>query len=220
MPYRSLDDLRAELCARLGMAAMGASGGANQAIFDSFLRNAQAQLYRMQDWKHLIAYEEKTLGVDQNLLDYPDDCARDQRILKVETVYNGQWRELREGIRTEDWNTMDVLSFPSQYERYEQVLIYPKADQTYTVRFWYVKDLGRFTENGDRASLDDDMILLHAIANGKAHYRQPDAQAYQGQLNTLLGSLRGQSFGSNGVYRRDVIPPAAQRPAVVGRDVP
>jgi hypothetical protein len=46
------------------------------------------------------------------------------------------------------------------------------------------------------------MILLHALANAKAHYRQPDAATYQGQLNTLLATLRGQSFGSNGVYRQ------------------
>lgn len=220
MAYRTLDDLRAELLARLGMGGMGASGGANQVIFDSFLRNGQAQLYWMQDWKRLIWYEEKQLGVDQNELDYPNDCEDNTRILKVETVYNGQWRELGEGITTEHWNTMDTPSFPSRYERYAQILIYPKADQVYTVRIWYVKDLERFTENSDRASLDDEMVMLHALANAKAHYRHPDAATYQGQLNSLLGSIRGQSFGSNGVYRRDVIPPPMQRPAVVGRDVP
>lgn len=220
MAYRTLNDLRTELLARLGMGGMGVSGGANQTIFDSFLRNGQFQLYRLQDWRFLTWYEVKQLGVDQNLLDYPNPCERDQRIIKIETVYNGQWRQLGEGIETAHWNTMDVLSFPSRYERYEQILIYPKADQTYDVRIWYVKDLERFTENSDRATLDDEMILLHALANAKAHYRHPDAASYQGQLNTLLASLRGQSFGSNGVYRRDVVPPPMQRPAVVGRDVP
>lgn len=220
MPYRTLETLRAELCARLGMAGMGASGGANQAIFDSFLRNGQKQLYWAQDWRKLIWYEEKNLGVDQNLLDYPNACEEDTRVLRIETVYNGQWRELLEGIRTEDWNTMDVQSFPQLYERYEQILIYPKADQVYKVRIWYVRDLGRFTENDDRCTLDDEMVMLHALTNAKAHYRHPDAATYQGQLNTLLASLRGQSFSSNKVYRRDIIPPAVQRPLVVGRDVP
>jgi hypothetical protein len=101
---------------------------------------------------------------------------------------------------------------------YAQILIYPKADATYTVRFWFVGDLDRFTEADDRATLDDEMILLHALANAKAHYRQPDAATYQGQLNTLLGSLRGQSFGSNGVYRRSERPSLEAKPAVVGRD--
>jgi hypothetical protein len=98
-------------------------------------------------------------------------------------------------------------------------LIYPKSDQAYTLRFWYVSDLGRFSQNNDRATLDDEMILVHALANAKAHYRQPDAKIYEGQLDTLLGSIRGQSFGSNGVIKRGSMDPVERRPVVVGRDV-
>lgn len=226
MPYRTLEALRTELLARLGMGAMGASGGANLTLIDSFLRNGQAQLYRMQDWKHLIDYKDKTLGTDQNLLDYPTSgvmngstCARDKRVLRLEYLYNGQWLELTEGITTEMWSTMDTLASPVRYERYSQLLIYPKADQTYTVRVWFVADLGPFTENDHTATLDDEMVFLHALANAKAHYRQPDAPTYQGQLNTLLASLRGQSFGSNSVYRRGAGGAPDRKPAVVGRDV-
>lgn len=226
MAYRTLGELRAELLARLGMGAMGASGGSNGTLITSFLRNGQAQLYRMQDWKHLIDYQDKTLGTSQNLVDYPNagvmsgrGAARDKRILDVQTVYGGQYRQVKEGIRMDDWNTMDTLSFPARHERYAQILIYPKANATYTVRIWFVGDLDPFTEEDHRATLDDEMVLLHALANAKSHYRHPDAQTYQGQLNTLLASLRGQSFGSNGVYRRDDSPPPEPRPAVVGRDV-
>jgi hypothetical protein len=226
MAYRTLGELRAELLARLGMAAMGASGGANLTLCNSFLRNGQAQLYRMQDWRHLIDYQDKTLGQSQNLLDYPTDgvmsggsCARNKRVLRVETQYSGQWMELAEGISTEMWSTMDTTSQPVRYERFAQLLVYPKANQVYTVRVWFVADLGRFTEDGDTATLDDEMIFLHALSNAKAHYRQPDAPTYQGQLNTLLGTLRGQSFGSNGVYRRGMGGSPERKPAVVGRDV-
>jgi hypothetical protein len=222
MAYRTLGELQAELLARLGMGAMGASGGANATLTASFLRNGQAQLYRMQDWKHLTDYEEKTLGTSQNLLDYPTQgvmaggtCARDKRVLRVVRVVDGQYTELDEGISTGMWNTMDTLSYPTRYERYAQLLMYPKADQAYTVQVWFVADLARFTESDDEASLDDEMIFLHALANAKAHYRQPDAATYQGQLNTLLATLRGQSFGSNGIYRRGGHPQAEPRPVVV-----
>lgn len=224
MAYRTLADLQAEVLARLGMGAMGASGGANASLIASFLRNAQHQLYWMQEWKHLTDYAEKTLGQEQNLIDYPTTgvmgaggCSRDRRILKVERYYSGEWKELTEGIRTSDWNTMDTLSWPQRYERFAQIMVYPKANQTYTVRIWFVADLARFTQPNDEASLDDEMILLHALANAKAHYRQPDAQTYQGQLNTLLASLRGQSFGSNGIYRRAERMESEPRPVVVGR---
>lgn len=219
MAYRTLETLRAEILARLGMGAMGPSGGANQALIDSFLRNGQAQLYRLQDWRHLIAYEDKTLGVGQNLIDYPEACQRDQRVLRVEYPYNEQWTQLCEGITTEMWSNMETVSYPARYERFAQILLYPKADQLYTIRIWFVKDLAPFTENGDNATLDDEMILLHALANAKAHYRQPDAPTYQGQLDTLLARLRGQSFGSNGVYRRERGGDVERKPAVVGRDV-
>ena len=216
--YRTLGELRGTLLARLGMGGQGASGTATT-IANSLLSNGQSQLYWTQDWKHLIDYEDKSLGVGQNLLDVPDDCALNRRVLRVETVYGGQWRQLHEGIQTEQWSNMETRGFPSRYDAYAQFLIYPKADQIYTVRFWYVKDLGRFTQDSDRASLDDEMVLLHALANGKAHYRHPDAATYQGQLGALLSSIRGQSFAKQGTYHQQPRGELAQRPQVLGRDV-
>ena len=218
MAYRTLAELRSELLSRVGMGAQGASGAA-QPLLNSFLKNGQTQLYWLQDWKHLTAYADKTLGADQNLLDFPDDCALNRRVLRVETVYGGQWRVLPEGIDTENWDHMDVPGFPLRYDRYEQVLIYPKADTTYTVRFWYVKDLARFTQDSDRASLDDEMILLHALTNAKAHYRHPDAPVYQGQLDALFARIRGQSFSNSGITRRREVVDLERKPVVVGRDV-
>lgn len=228
MAYRTLGDLRAELMARLGMGAQGASG-ASQTLMNSFLRNGQFQIYRAQDWKHLTDYADKTLGTGQTLLDYPtagtfnasNGCSRDKRILRLETIYSGQYRRLVEGIDTEHWTTMETPGFPVRFERHAQVLIYPEADQAYTVRFWYVQDLLPFTQDGHVATMDDEMILLHAITNAKAHYRHPDAQLYQGQLSSLMASIRGQSFGSgtDGVIRRrDMVAPEP-RPLVLGRDI-
>ena len=120
---------------------------------------------------------------------------------------------------------MDTPGTPARFERLAQIVLWPKAVQIYTVRVWYVADLGRFTQDADRATLDDQMVLLHALATGKAHYRHPDAAMYEGQLAQLLASLRGRSFGvgADGVVRRraerDDDPLAGRRPLVVGRDV-
>ncbi|NDA77549.1 MAG: hypothetical protein EBY07_07075, partial [Actinobacteria bacterium] len=62
-------------------------------------------------------------------------------VLRIETVQNGQWRRMTEGISTEHWSTMDTRSFPTRFDRYAQVMVYPKADQVYTLRFWFVGDL-------------------------------------------------------------------------------
>lgn len=215
MAYRTLGALRSILLARLGMSGMGASGGANQTLMDSFLSNGQTQLYWMQDWRHMIAYEDKTLGVGQTLLDYPTECEDNRRVLRIESPYNGQYRQLQEGIETADWSTMETQSWPCKFERFAQILIYPEADQIYTVRVWYVKDLERFTQDADVATLDDEMVLLHAVTNAKAHYRQPDADLYKGQLDTLLSRIRGQSFSRGGVYRRGINLPNEPKPVVV-----
>ncbi len=227
MAYRTLEELRSELLSRLGMGAMGMSGGSNAGLINSFLRNGQAQLYRLQDWKHLQDYKDFTTGVGQNLYDYPTagtmdttiGCDRDKRILRVETTIAGQYLCLREGINTEHWTNMETRGSPQRYERFKQIMIYPKSEAVYTLRAWFVADLHRFTQDGDRATMDDEMILLHALANAKAHYRQPDAKTYEGQLNELLGSLRTQSFGSNGVYRREPQGEVERRPLLVGRDI-
>jgi hypothetical protein len=79
--------------------------------------------------------------------------------------------------------------------------------------------LDRFTQDADRATLDDEMVLLHALANGKAHYRHPDAESYKGQLDALMARIRGQSFVKQGTYYQQPRGEIAQRPQVLGRDV-
>jgi hypothetical protein len=226
MAFRTLGDLRAELLARIGMGGMGASGGANGALMDSFLRNGQFQLYRDADWRHLTDYNDITTGVGQNLYDYPVagvmntaiGCARDKRVLRLETNISGQFVEIKEGISTDMWSTMDTQSNPARYERFTQILIYPKSNQAYTLRVWFISDLAQFTQAQHVATLDDEMILLHAVAHAKAHYRQPDAKLYADDLAALRASLRGQSFGQNGVYRRSEQTPVERKPALLGRD--
>lgn len=226
MAFRTLGDLRSELLSGVGMGGMGASGGANQALIDRFLRNGQAQLYRMQDWRHLIDYKDYTTGVSQNLYDYPNagafgsvGCPRDRRITKVEVLYAGEYKALREGITTEMWSTMDTQGPPTRYERYAQLLVYPKSDAAYTLRVWFVADLLPFTDSSHVATLDDEMIMLHALAHAKAHYRQPDAKLYSDDLEVLYGSIRGQSFGSNAVFRRGSEAADEVKPKLLGRDV-
>ncbi len=217
--YRTLGELRRIVLARLGFGGQGASGGANQVLIDSFLYEGQNLLYHLQDWNNLKFYDEVTVGSEQNLIDFPESCSRHRRILKIELFNGGLWSELREGIPTDAWNTMDTLSYPSRYERLEQIVLWPKANAVYKLRIWRILDLKPFQADEDRCSIDDSMVLLHATTFAKAHYRQPDAASYQGQLDTLLGAIRGYSFGSNGVYTRSTADAPLQRPQVVGRDV-
>ena len=73
MIYKTLGELRSSLSKRLGFGAQGSSG-INSALLDSFLQNAQDQLFAAFEWRNLIKYDEKTTGVGQTLYDWADDC--------------------------------------------------------------------------------------------------------------------------------------------------
>lgn len=220
--FRTLEELRTILRDRLGFASAGASFGANQAILNSFLQNGQVQLYWAQDWKKLTFYDDQDIGVNQFRIGYPAQ-ANPERILKIavnrSTIsLSPDWKELEDGIDTQHYNTLEIPSYPQRCELYaNNIEIWPQNDTIRPCRIWYIRSIAPFTLDGDRATVDDEMILLHALANAKAHYRQPDAQNYGNQLANLLSKIRGKSFGNRrylfrGAETKDDVPP---RPRVV-----
>lgn len=215
--YRTLGELRTELRARLGMAATGSASGQNQALLDSMLRNGQKQLYLAGAWKRLHRYEDKALGVNQYLIDYPT-AADPDRILQIGVNIGStdtpNWIPLKEGIDLHHYNTQSLTSYPCRFQCYEQIELWPKNDVSRTLRLFYIKALDRFTQDGDRATLDDEMVLLHALTNAKLHYRQPDAQTYANQLESILVGLKNISWPKM-VFSRKPDYDAEPRPRVV-----
>ena len=220
MSFQTLGELRALLTQRLGFGSAGAAAGVISATIDNFLFNAQIQLYLQSDWKKLQYYADKTIGIGQYLIDYPTVIggapadANSERILKIAVKVNSLWVDLREGINTEHYSYQDRNYYPQRYERYAQIELWPKADISYTVRVWYIRELGRFTQDGDRCTIDDDLIFLHALANAKAHYRQPDADIYTRQMQSILTQLKTKQFG-NRSYRRGADSELQIRPKVI-----
>ena len=207
MAYQTLGELRSLLQQRLGFGSSGAASGINATTIDNFLFNAQIQLYWHTDWKKLTFYADKTVGSGQTLIDYPTTAsgapadANPDRILKLAVLVNGLWIPIEEGIGTEHYSYSDRKYYPQRYERYGQIELWPQADQVYTVRVWYIRELARFTQDNDRTTIDDDLVFLHALANGKAHYRHPDAEVYAGQLATMLSDIKTKQFGNRSFSR-------------------
>lgn len=199
MTYKTLGELRSNLAVRLGFGAAGSSG-VNAPILDMFLQNAQDQLYAQFDWRHLVKYDEKVTETGSFLYDWATDCNQD-RILDIAIHDGSRFVPMKEGI---SWamRSDDSQTIPMRYERFQQMEIWPIPDAAYTMRRYYVQSLGRFTQDNDRASLDDDLIFLHALANAKAHYRHPDAQTYSSQLTAMMDKLKERSRGKH-VHRRD-----------------
>ena len=197
MAYRTLEDLRSELRARLGYAATGALAGLNQSTLNSFLQSAQEILYWTHDWARLRAYTDKTLGVDQYLTDYPTDANPD-RITAIAVEDNGVWtKPLKKGIPPELYTTQDNTSRPWRWEPYEQIETFPKNNTERTMRIFYIKALARFTQNTDRATIDDRLIFVHALGDAKEHYRQPGWQSAAAARDALIIKLKAKNWGQD-----------------------
>lgn len=188
---RTLGDIRSDIQIRLGFGTAGQAGVVNSQLIDSMIRSAQTQLYDQFDWLEMKAVEERLTGANQQFYDYPVDC-NVERIIGIWARWGARYSPLSEGISFADrgWNPGGT---PQKYERRDQYELWPiPVDNTTTIRIEYVKTLGQLVNNSDRTSLPSEIVYLHALANAKAHYRQPDTQSYATQLEALLNQLKAK----------------------------
>ena len=75
-----------------------------------------------------------------------------------------------------------------------QFEVWPIPDAYYGLKLEYYRKMLPFNDGKDRASINEELLLLHSLVNMKSHYRQPDAQVYAGQLQNLLGRMRGKQL--------------------------
>lgn len=194
-PYATLGVQRAKLQRRLGFGATGARAGVNTTLIDEFLSDAQKELYWAHDWVRLRRYETVSLGSGQTLIDYPDDC-NPERIKAISVLRGDVWSPpLPRGISPTMYTTQTSMpSWPQRWEPYEQIEIFPEADQAYSLRIFYIKNLSAFVANDDTSDIDGDLIFTLAAAAAKAHYRQPDAPLYLQKAEALRLQLKAKSW--------------------------
>ena len=185
---------------RLGFGAQADALGIQAPILDDFLQSAQTYLCRIIRWRHLQRLHVEDLGVDQRVMDLPDDCLIDG-IHRVLVLDAGVWREVKAGLpallrqRSEDTGIPLRYELLAHEEGVGQLHFQPIPTTKVQIAIEYYAAPARFTSSTDRASIPDDLIFLHALANAKAHYRQPDAQAASGQLDNALVKARIHNFG-------------------------
>ena len=188
---RTLLEMRSDIQTRLGFGMAGQAGVVNAPLIDSMLRSGQTQLYEQFDWATLKRVQERTTGINQQFYDYPVDCNPD-RVQAIFMTWGGQVHQLREGIDYRDRST-NQGSIPHSFELRDQIELWPIPQAQYPLRIEYVKQLGSFSANSDRATLPSEIVYLHALANAKKHYRQPDADTYASQLEALLTRVKSRN---------------------------
>jgi len=185
---RTLGDLRRELQARLGFASVGTR---QTDILNSFLRDAQEQLYEQFNHPSLKTTTDLVFAPGEQFKVWPDNCDP-ARMLFVQVQTGNIWVPVDKGIdyRLDSINTVGgwVQRYDDGYDPADgkyKMEVWPIPTQSWTVRLEYTRRLDPFVSDTNPASVAPRDIFLFALANAKAHYRQPDAKQYGEQVRAF-----------------------------------
>lgn len=179
---RTLGELLVELKARLGFQTQGASTMLADPLFISFLQEAHDYVFEALGAPLSRKRTIVKLSPGSKVYDFHND-EEDEPIDPhgIESIHiydtdNSQYT-LKQGI-TEQMRADDVSrSSPERYDLMNgQIELWPTPDREYPMVIIYEQGASRFTQESDRASVPDRLVLLYAIASAKAHYNHKDAQ--------------------------------------------
>jgi len=190
--HRTLGELMAELRARLGFITHGNAAAGNSAIIKSFLQEAHEYVFSELEPPAMRKKATIKLVPGSFLYDWHND-KEDQpidpgRVLSMWIKVGEQVREpLTQGISERDRSFSSSTGQPTKYDHLNgQIELHPVPDAEYDIIVEYTADRGRFDRMSDRPSVSDRLVLLYALANAKAHYRHPDAQASGSAFKNML----------------------------------
>jgi hypothetical protein len=220
MAAPTLREVRLELQARLGFGAT--DNPAIAPILNSFINDAQEQLYAIGWFKHLEHTWDVTALAGSSIVAYPTDsfgALNPDRIQSVDADFGSSGdpalREVKEGA-TPSLRAQTVASFPAKYERAVSGLeIFPPRDKDYAVRIRGMRTLVGLRDDSNALSIDKPMVFALALASGKSHYRHPDAQLYLTRANSLLNAVKWQQSGPRLIKPADQDCDPMPRPVVV-----
>lgn len=221
-PTATLAALRARLNRRLGFAAMPVALPGTDDLLNDFLAQAQELLYRRYDVFRGARWFTWSMPAGERFFDLPDNdeqtaspaCTKTLDPRKVEWVGISQgdlnWRPLVNGINPVQYGTVGD-AIPTHYEIRQCIEVWPApSDATWKLRIKGDFGLLPFTSDAHTTTIDAEAVYLLALANAKAHYGQPDAGNYAGQLQTYIGDLVAGSH-----HTRRYIPGKVERLAAV-----
>src|SRR5687768_14915564 len=194
---RTLGELRTELRGRLGFVQSGPAASGNTPILNSFLQEGHDFLY--DELKPSPARKKAIIRLmpGQHLYDYHND--KEDEPIDPGTV-SKVWLELdgnnistlAQGIAPH-LRAFESRSYPTRYDTLNgQMELWPVPSQQYDLYIEYLAPKPRFTQDQDRPGVPDRLVFLYALANAKAHYRQPDAQAAGATFTKMLATAKAR----------------------------
>jgi hypothetical protein len=205
---KTLGELATSLAVRLGFANQGEVTQLGNPLMSQLLQDSQDLL--MAEWKDEVLRVVKTdrsTAVGQTMYDIRDDMDVGQ-IKRLAVKVGSVWHNLARGIEYYHQSN-NTGSYPLRYDirmadAYAeatygargpgQIEVWPEPGGVYSIWEEYYKRVGSFSDPTDRATVDDRILLMHALASGKAHFGKADAQVYGAQAERLLSRLRAQQI--------------------------
>ena len=191
----TLGEMRAELLSRLGMASQGAAAGNMVPTVNSYLQRSQQFLYRKYEDLELRIIEDINTAAGQTLYDWLDTMDPRQ-IIELRVLYSGVWHPMKEGIEFFHDTVADTRYFPRRYERRAQLEVWPEPDGVYTLRIEHYQRLGQFTQDGDRCTINEELLFEWTLGRLKRHYKHDDAKDYIDTASELLRQMQGSIHGN------------------------
>lgn len=207
---KTLGNLATELSARLGFSAQGTPTLTGNPMMFYLLQDAQEQLItHFSDTLLRVVNEDESTTASVKLLDIPNDCDPN-KIISIAVKIGSIWHELTHGIKYYH-ESLTSESYPLRYDiRYEggtghppspevrvgQLEFWPVPQSVYPLRIEYYRRVQEFTDPTHECTVNDRLVFLHALANGKAHYQRSDAQVYGAQLDAMMRKLKSQQYGN------------------------
>jgi len=189
---RTLGELMTELRARLGFVTQGSASKNNDVVMKSFLQEAHEYVFSELEPPAMRKKTMISLAAGSYLYDWHNDVDDEHidpgRVLSVWVKVGDQIREpLTQGITEFDRSFSSLTGQPTKYDNLDgQIELYPIPDAPYDMVVEYIAERARFDRASDRPSVPDRLVLLYALANAKAHYRHPDAQASASSFQNML----------------------------------
>lgn len=222
----TLATLRVRLLRRLGFSNQAANPPPGMAeLCNEFLSSAQSFLYRRYTALHMRRFFRWKMVPGQRFYSLTDNDEDILGAFKIDPVKPIEWAGVQDtrnvwypidkGIPPTFYTMIQNPWRPARYDIRGGIEIFPAPDQTYWLWLRGFTGLGAFASDSDTTSIDSELVFLHALANAKAHYGQPDANNIEAQANAYRGELIAGTH-ETGHYIPNTTPvPPAVRPTLI-----
>lgn len=226
VPTDTLVNLRTRILRRIGFSAQALNPPPGmKELVDDFLISGQKFLYKRYSQLHTRRFFRWKINPGQrfySLMDNDEDVLCNYNIDVTKTIEwvgvqdnRNVWYQLIEGIKPDLYTMIDKPWRPARYEIRQTIEIYPAPDQTYWLWMKAHFGLRSMAVDADKTTIDAELVFLHALANAKAHYGQPDANNIESQANAYRKELIAGTHGTNRYVPGVMTVPPAIRPTLI-----